>query len=78
MAIQGVNAWKTTDGRVFLTEAEAMAAERDYDLHSAANALADRIKPAYGDADQLARDLIGEDDLVIRLANAMLAIQRNG
>jgi len=71
MAIQGVNAFRTTDGKVFLTEREALVAEHDYSLHSVANALADRIKPAYGDADEIAAGLLNEPALVAKLAELM-------
>ena len=68
MAISITTAYKTTDGKVFLTEKEALAAELDYELHSAVNVLVDRIKPFYGDADVIAAVLLDEPALIARIA----------
>ena len=67
----------TTDGKVFANEADAIIAEHDYHLHSMANALAARIKPAYGTSyaseDRIASELLENCNDVLRFADAIRA-----
>jgi hypothetical protein len=78
MAIQGVNAFKTTDGKVFLTEVDAIKAEHEYDIYSTAYALAESIRPPYTDGEEVAKELVREEKLVLRLADAMRAAKPQG
>ena len=75
MTIKRVDGFMTTDGKVFANETDAIVAEHDYHLHSKANALAERIKPAYGTmytrAEDIASELLDNLNDVLLLADAI-------
>lgn len=65
-----VEAYESKDGTVHKNEFEADRADAEHDLNMAAVALAAAIRPAYGDEDQLARDLIEHAELVMAMGDA--------
>ena len=65
-----VEAYESKDGTVHKNEIEADRADAEHDLNIAAVELAAAIRPAYGDEDQLVRDLIENAELVMAMGDA--------
>ncbi len=65
-----VEAYESKDGTVHKREIEADRADAEHDLNIAAVELAAVIWPAYGDEDQLVRDLIKHAELVMAMGEA--------
>ena len=65
-----VEAYESKDGTVHKSEIEADRVDAERDLNTAAITLAAAIRPAYGDEDQLARDLIEHAELVMAMGDA--------
>lgn len=71
--MERVTAYKTSDGKLFLTEKEARKNEHGVAVVKAAYALAESIREPYADGDAVAKELINERRLVLRLADAFRA-----
>ena len=71
--MERVTAFKTSDGKLFLTEKEARKNEHSAAVAKAAYALAESIREPYADGDDVAKELINERRLVMRLADAFRA-----
>jgi len=65
-----VEAYESKDGTVHKNEFEADRSDAKHDLNIAAVELAAAIWPAYGDEDQLVRDLIEHAELVMAMGDA--------
>ncbi len=66
-----VEAYESKDGTVHKNEFEADRSDAKHDLNIAAVELAAAIRPAaYGDEDQLVRDLIENAELVMAMGDA--------
>ena len=65
-----VEAFVSKDGTIHAQEIDADRADAEHDLNVAAVELAAAIRPAYGDEDQLVRDLIENAELVMAMGDA--------
>jgi len=75
MAAQ-VTAWKSVDGSLHLDEHGARIADSIARIDRLSSELADVVKPPYGDAEAIKRDLLGScQDLILELAAAITALR---
>ncbi len=65
-----VEAFASKDGTIHAQEIAADRADAEHDLNIAAVELAAAIRPAYGDEDQLVRDLLEHVELVMAMGDA--------
>lgn len=65
-----VEAFASKDGTIHAQEIDADRADAEHDLSIAAVELAAAIRPAYGDEDQLVRDLLEHVELVMAMGDA--------
>lgn len=76
MAAQ-ITAWKAFDGSLHLDEHSARVADSKARIDRLSSEIAEAVKPTYGDADAIKRDLLegGCQDLVLELAAAIAALR---
>lgn len=76
MATQ-VTAWKSVDGTLHEDEHGARVADSIARVDRLSSELAEAVKPPYGDADAIQRDLLSDgcQDLILELAAAITALR---
>ena len=75
-----VTKWESDDGTLHDNPGDAEAGDRCYRRDRAADTLAEKIKPPYTNADEIARDLLEHSLLVVALGDLIRAceLSRNG
>lgn len=68
---QPVTAYRASNGSLHATPEEADRVDAGLDARRLAAALADAIRPAYSDADEILTALLEQEQLVIELAAAL-------
>lgn len=75
MATQ-ITAWKSVDGTLHEDEHGARVADSKARIDRLSSELAEVVKPPYGDAEAIKRDLLGScQDLILDLAAAITALR---